>query len=245
MARPHAATSEANYLLQIELMGISDPSVTRTLSVPASTTFYTLHCAIQVAFDWRNCHLHRFEILDTVPSGTGSEPYRGIFDPKPRILLALEPDPESGDYDGFGPFPENSKQFTLQSLFENETYKNKKIEYQYDFGDHWNHSVTLIGRALSKTRHIICLSGEGGPVAEDCGGVHGWKELKDVFAEHANEIQGECNEPEAHEKMKWYKSDCHNGRKAGLDPSKWDKATINKEFAKTNGLLQRIALAAE
>ncbi|MCJ1229175.1 hypothetical protein MMC12_005840 [Toensbergia leucococca] len=37
----------------------------RTLSCPRSTTFDTLHLAIQIAFGWANCHLHQFYITDS------------------------------------------------------------------------------------------------------------------------------------------------------------------------------------
>jgi hypothetical protein len=32
-----------------------------------------------------------------------------------------------------------------------------------------------------------------------------------------------------------------NGRKVGLEPWRWDRATVNAEFAKSNGLMARIA----
>lgn len=43
---------------------ISDPPVTRTLSVPAATTFETLHQALQIAFDWAHSHAHDFVVHD-------------------------------------------------------------------------------------------------------------------------------------------------------------------------------------
>lgn len=43
---------------------ITSPSVTRTLSVPATTTFHTLHRALQIAFGWANTHSYDFAVRD-------------------------------------------------------------------------------------------------------------------------------------------------------------------------------------
>jgi Plasmid pRiA4b ORF-3-like protein len=227
-----------NYLLQIDLLNVTNPSISRTLSVPASTTFHTLHCAIQVAFDWRDSHVHSFEIFNATPAANASREH-GILAPRPPVLLKLDPNPER-DTSPFGPAPQSSKQWRLRDVFENPTYKDKAIEYLYDFGDNWMHSITLIGRALMSTSKIVCLSGEGSPAGEDCGGAHGWQDLKEVYQEHADE-DPPCDNKEAHRCMEWYEDDCLNGRKVGLEPWRWDRAAVNAEFAKSNGLMARIA----
>lgn len=76
---------------------------------------------------------------------------------------------------------ESSKKWKLLDIFENERFKNKAIEYLYDFGDHWMHSVTLVGRALGSTKYILCLSGEGSAAAEDAGGSYGFEDLKAIY----------------------------------------------------------------
>src|SRR5271170_2560979 len=125
------------------------------LSVPPSTTFHTLHCAIQVAFDWRNAHLHQFNVLDAPPTTNSSTTYEHrFFRPPVPILLRVEHDPKPSDYEDV--LPENSKRWTLRDVFENDKYKNKQIEYLYDFGDNWEHSITRIGRADITTSSIVC-----------------------------------------------------------------------------------------
>jgi hypothetical protein len=99
-----------------------------------------------------------------------------MFRPPVRELLKLEPNPQRDDFDG--KIPKDSKKWTLRDIFEKAKYKDKQIEYLYDFGDNWEHWIILIGRANASTSSIVCLSGEGGSVAEDCGGAHGWEELK-------------------------------------------------------------------
>jgi hypothetical protein len=225
----------SNYILQIDLLGVSNPNITRTLSVPASTTFHTLHCAIQVAFDWKNAHLHHFTIFGAPPTTTSL-----ALDP---VLLKLEPKPRPDDLDGT--MSKDSKKWKLRDVFENDEYKNfKRIEYLYDFGDDWEHSIALIGRANTSTSSIVCLSGEGGPAAEDCGGPYGWEELKSVYEEHQGEEEDECDDPSEHERMDWYEGHCLNGSVEGLLPGAWDKEAINKELAAKKGLMARIAGAA-
>jgi hypothetical protein len=140
---------------------------------------------------------------------------------------------------------EDSNKWKLRAIFENDEYKNfKHIEYLYDFGDDWEHSITLIGRANTSTSSIVCLSGECGPAAEDCGGPYGWEELKRVYEKHQGEEEDECDDPEERERMEWYEEHCLNGREGGLLPGAWDKEAINKELAAKRGLMARIARAA-
>ena len=44
--------STANWLIQVTLLKTSNAIVSRTLSVPASVTFFDLHHAIEAAFGW-------------------------------------------------------------------------------------------------------------------------------------------------------------------------------------------------
>ena len=179
-SRKPAAGALSNYLLQIDLIGSENPSISRTLSVPPSTTLNTLHSAIQVAFGWGNVHPHRF----------------GIFYKR-------------------GTHYRTSTVCTLSQVFENAAaLKEKRIEYLYDFHDNWVHHITLIGRANILTSTITCLSGEGGPAAEDCGGCTGWEKIKKAYREH--HCHGcPCPDRKAHNKMRWHEKYCTNGRRGG------------------------------
>lgn len=55
-----------NYLIKFHLCpdDIVDPPVWRTLSCPAIATFYTLHCALQIAFGWTHNHAYDFKVKD-------------------------------------------------------------------------------------------------------------------------------------------------------------------------------------
>jgi hypothetical protein len=49
------------YQLKITLQGI-DPPVWRRVVVPSEFSLFDLHCVIQLAMGWENCHLHDFTI---------------------------------------------------------------------------------------------------------------------------------------------------------------------------------------
>src|SRR5690606_12539539 len=64
------------YILKLSLLPTKNPTITRTLSVPAEVTFSTLHTAIQTAFNWYHLHSYFFNLLK-LPDGT---PVQDILD---------------------------------------------------------------------------------------------------------------------------------------------------------------------
>lgn len=50
-----------SHCLKVTLEGI-EPPIWRRLVVPSEFTLFDLHCAIQVAMGWEDCHLHDFQI---------------------------------------------------------------------------------------------------------------------------------------------------------------------------------------
>jgi hypothetical protein len=61
--------------------------------------------------------------------------------------------------------------------------------YEYDFGDGWQHEVTLeaIVPAQAGRRYPICLAGERACPPEDCGGVPGYENLLEVMRDPEHE----------------------------------------------------------
>lgn len=77
---------------------------------------------------------------------------------------------------------------------------------------------------FAKKRPILtCLSGQGHPAAEDCGGSGGWGHLKECFQKP---------ETDSDNRQKWFKTACMNGNRKGLDPWKWDMREVNKQLEK-------------
>ena len=66
----------------------------------------------------------------------------------------------------------------------------EKFVYVYDFGDDWIHDITLEkideGAVLE---HPVCLTGKGACPPEDCGGIYGYEEMKEVFAQRPKSKQ--------------------------------------------------------
>ena len=75
----------------------------------------------------------------------------------------------------------DSMRYKLCKYFENPLYEGKILQYEYDFGDGWEHSITLIGRAPSTNNWFTCADGEGHVPSEDVGGPHGWQKLKEAY----------------------------------------------------------------
>ena len=198
-----------------------EPNISRLLSVPPETTFDKLHEAIQIAFGWTNSHLHSFEVAEKATNGAL------LGD----TLLRLQ---TSADYMGLEPDPEEEAKYSLADVYEKEEWKDKKLTmvYEYDMGDGWVHEIMLLGRAdqhlgdalsINETsgQRIVVISGEGHGCAEDCGGLGGWEALKDAFAKTKGGDK---------ELKDWYKRDCPNGDKKGLNPYQWDILDINDKL---------------
>jgi len=75
--------------------------------------------------------------------------------------------------------PENkADRLKLHQVLDNPSYSNAPMQYEYDFGDCWEHQMTLVSRAEKATDFFQCKAGEGHGVAEDVGSAKGWEELK-------------------------------------------------------------------
>jgi hypothetical protein len=64
----------------------------------------------------------------------------------------------------------------------------KHIEYLYDFGDYWEHSVKIVKEKKDeRLLHPICIEGEGTCPPEDVGGIHGFEEFKEIMNDKDNQ----------------------------------------------------------
>lgn len=63
------------------------------------------------------------------------------------------------------------------------------LEYTYDFGDSWDHLVTVESseEAVAGRRYPWCLDGEGACPPEDCGGVPGYERLREILDDPTDE----------------------------------------------------------
>ena len=195
------SAKERNYIIHVQILDIAHPRVTRTFSIPPSTTFFTLHHAIQIAFGWQNQHSHQFEISN-IPAIWIDDKKSPPQPTGPHTLLTIQNAEMYSDGDDTPSVDEKTTK--LSDVFEQDQYKNKALEYTYDFGDSWEHSVVLLGRAEESvsSNYIFCISGEGASVAEDCGGVDGWEGLKEAVTKYK---EGKTLDDDEKDLVKWFK----------------------------------------
>jgi hypothetical protein len=108
-----------------------------------------------------------------------------------------------------------------------EQYKGAPIEYEYDFGDSWEHSITVIGRAPA-TEVFVCTGGEGHGVAEDVGSDKGWKSLKEAY-------RAQKPSKDQKDSMRWFETQASNADPHGLGNGRdrfFDRDGVNFKLAR-------------
>ena len=165
------------------------PKVWRRVLVPQTITLVKLHLVIQAAFGWGHSHLHEFI------AGHG-ERY-GSADPM---------------YDAPGSI--NSENVRLTTVLRTST-----LSYVYDFGDYWDHRITV-----EKTHPAdplmalpLCIAGAGATPPEDCGGVPGYGEFVRAMANP--------DDPEHEHFVEWIGADT-------WEPAVFDSTEANDRLAR-------------
>lgn len=148
------------YQIKVSLTG-TKPSIWRRLLISPETTFQDLHRIIQIAMGWQWSHLHQFQAAD----GT---------------LLG---DPEE-DFDGMMNFVDEARVPVASVLMR----EDQALKYEYDFGDSWEHEVTLekilrSGKAETLPR---CIKAVGQCPPEDVGGLPGFYEFLGAMKDTAH-----------------------------------------------------------
>lgn len=146
--------------LKVQLKGVAKPPIWRKIEVSADDTLYDLHNIIQGAMGWYNAHLHQFIL---------GRQYFGLPSP----------------YDDFMEMSDARKVKIGEVL---RTAKSKII-YEYDFGDSWEHLVTLedVADAEKGVKYPRLLEGKGACPPEDCGGCWGYEDLKAAVSDPNHE----------------------------------------------------------
>lgn len=184
------------FQFRIRIENIGDPPVWRKVIVPAQFSFLRFHKVIQASFGWENYHLFQFS-----PKGYGSFPSIGIPDP-----------------DGFDDSTNDCKKIKIAEIFNKP---GQKYTYIYDFGDDWEHKITLEKITDEKSLIADCIDGDGACPPEDCGGPWGYENLKIIMGDPKN--------PEHNRMREWL----------GLNKKgKWDAQTFN--LRKTSEAVRRV-----
>lgn len=143
------------YQFEIALNGI-EPKIWRCIQVPNLYSFWDLHCAITDSLGWLDYHLHVFRI--THPR-SGKAHKIGIPDNEGPVG-------EKPDLPGW--------RKSIATYFKKP---GATCQYEYDFGDGWEHTVTLEA-ILPKEKGVIyprCIAGERACPPEDVGGTGGYE----------------------------------------------------------------------
>jgi hypothetical protein len=146
------------YQLKVVLLG-SEPPVWRRLQVPGDATLDWLHAVLQVAIGWTNSHLHQFRVGEDCYSDTRHN--FAEYEGDPEILEA--------------------RKFTLRQIAPRE---EDAFGYQYDFGDSWEHEITVekvLPPDAAAATTALCLGGARAGPPEDCGGVWGYADLLKIL----------------------------------------------------------------
>ncbi len=154
------------YQFKINLKGIKPP-IWRRIQVPETYTFWDLHVAIQDAMGWEDYHLHEFNF--TLP----------LTKIKVCIGIPMEDDLEETMLPGW--------EIKISDFF---SLQNPTGDYCYDFGDGWQHSVTL-EKILPREAGVIyprCIDGKRACPPEDCGGIGGYAEFLEAIKDPTHEL---------------------------------------------------------
>ena len=156
--KPHlhiVRSSVPAYQLSIVLTD-SEPLIWRQLLVSGSVTLATLHVVFQHAMGWRGSHQHAFVIGDTCYG---------------------QPDPD---------YPETVPVIDEQTVNLTGLVKvGQRFSYLYDYGDDWQHEVTVEAVLPADEAPITphCIAGANACPPEDVGGIPGYEDFLGILGD--------------------------------------------------------------
>lgn len=197
-------------IVRVDLRGVSPP-IWRRLDIRSDLTLDQVHTVIQAAFDWQNSHLHEF----TKAKPGGGRDYTRF------VGAFLLEDDVFGGSDMFGMFGLEVDESTVQ-LGSLLVKPKDVLDYQYDFGDSWDHKVRLerIRGSADDELPAICLGGRRAAPPDDCGGIWQYQWLIEAGLEPAHPDFGE-----AREQLDWIV-----GEDVSFDPEAFDVKWINRKL---------------
>lgn len=170
MSPPNAPAADSfgeTASIRIELAH-TDPPIWREVEAPTSITLKVLHDIVQASIGWFDYHLWEFTIEGR------------------RYGLPMDED--------WGTEPRhNAAKVRLREVLKPG---RTVINYLYDFGDSWEHRITVtkVRQGDPNIDYPRYLDGAGAGPPEDCGGVPGFYDLLEARAdpdhpEHAQAVE--------------------------------------------------------
>lgn len=193
-SRKKEPSAGMTYQLKITLRR-SSPPIWRRILVPADCNLEVLHAAIQRAMGWSDSHLHVFEIA--------GEEYMGC-------------DPMGGAVESDG---RDAAKYRLSEVVRAE---KAKFNYQYDFGDSWDHVITVekilqdaaSNSGVKAAQPFLCVAGAGACPLENCGGIWGYYNLLAILSDPKHEEH----------------ADLKDWAGGAIDPTAFDLGAINERL---------------
>jgi len=175
------------YQLKVTLKG-SKPPIWRRVLVPDTVTLAKLHQVLQFVMGWSDSHMHQF-----IEAGQ----YYGTANP---------------DFDLMEVHDENK--YRLGQLLKKE---KQSLTYEYDFGDGWEHQLTLekILPVDPKMTLPVCIKAKGACPPEDIGGLWGYYDFLEALNDPAH--------PEHDNYREWIDGE--------FDPLAYDMDEVNQMLA--------------
>jgi hypothetical protein len=126
--------------------------------MPAQSTFWAFHVALQDAFGWESTHLHEFHLRF----------------PSKDLLCTVGSNPDLSAELGRDIQLDYEERDELLGNWLSPT--NAFAKYIYDFGDWWRHSIRLEATVPFDALSFYpqCTGGKGACPPEDCGGSDGY-----------------------------------------------------------------------
>ena len=142
--------------VRIELLD-TDPLIWREVEVPTSITLKVLHDIVQITMGWLDQHLWEFRIEGRTYGLSRDEDW------------------------GAAPRTEAIK-VRLRDILKP---RRMTIEYLYDFGDSWEHRITVtnIRPGQPGVSYPNYVGGEWDCPPENCGGIPGYYNMLDALAD--------------------------------------------------------------
>lgn len=163
-----------------------EPLIWRRVHVPTDVSLPELHDVLQVVMGWTDSHLHSFRI--------GDRGYTNSDDAADLNML-----PEKGH--------------KLDALLGDAI---REFEYEYDFGDGWEHRIIVeaTGKPAPDWPYPLCVAGERACPPEDIGGLPGYQDFVAAIADPKHE--------EHDEMLVWVGG--------AFDPAGFDINCVNREL---------------
>ena len=181
------------------VLAYTHPPIWRRLELASDLRLDELHRVLQAAFQWEGGHLHQFSAENRIwDDGSSGD---------------LGPDPFSAS-----PAPEAESKTRLSQVLMTV---GDRLDYVYDFGDNWEHVVTLeeIVELAPDAPRARVVDGDRAAPLEDCGGVLGYDDLVTALADPER--------PDHTDLVEWY-MEVYGGSPAAFDPAQVDIEALDQ-----------------